>query len=200
MKECRPGDRLLAENGAHLSPGTLSAVRIKDGKFWGITAGHVLRRFGHGQRIWYFPAGRELLGQYVAPCVLNDAADLAKLEVPEELVMLEPQGFPSPPELFPEHELTALKDKDVIFLGGQIGRVPGRVTAVGAQLNFASTVTVRLSCTDLREGNSGGPLYIERQDSLLWIGTLVAGRALQPGFSEGVFVHPGAGLAELGLS
>jgi hypothetical protein len=200
MREAQPGDRLLVENGANVNGGTLGGVIEKDGKFWGVTAGHVFRGFSNHQRVWYFPVTRELLGTYEEPAIVDGDIDLAKFEVPEDLVLLAPLGLASVPDLLPASELDALKDQSVFFVGGQIGRVPGVVVDVGKHDVYERAIQVRLACSDLREGNSGGPLYLEKANSLQWLGTLAKGSQLGSGFSEGLFVHPGQGLSALGLT
>ena len=200
MREAQPGDRLLVENGANVNGGTLGGVVDQGGKYWGVTAGHVFRGFSNHQRVWYFPLTRELLGTYEEPAVVAGDVDLAKFEVPQDLVLLAPLGFASVPELWPEADLDALEGESVFFVGGQIGRVPGLVVEVGKQDIYERAIRVRLACSDIREGNSGGPLYLERANSLQWLGTLAKGRQLGSGFSEGLFVHPGQGLSALGLT
>jgi hypothetical protein len=196
----RPGDRLLLENGSSVAPGTLGGFAKHGDKFWGVTAGHVFRGFSNHQRVWYFPFERELLGTYDEPAITTSEVDLAKFEVPRDLALFAPIGYPTEPTLFPHGEIQSLQDQSVVFLGGQIGRVLGRVTRIGSEAAYTQAIVVRLQCPDLREGNSGGPLYRQTPDSLEWVGTLVAGRQLGSGFSEGLFLHPEPGLAALGIA
>ena len=182
--------------------GTLGGV-VKDGhgKPWAVTAGHVVKSFNDGQRVQYFPdAERALLGTYVAPVAISPGCDLAKIDAPATLLSSAPVGIPVLPVLWPENEITRLRDARVVFIGGQVGRVLGTVEEVAPRDGHPSVISVQLACSDLVPGDSGGPLYLEDGETLFWLGTLVSGgRSSQNGFSVGRFLHPARALTELGV-
>jgi len=191
------------ENGHALELCTMGGVIFHDNQWWGVTAGHALNGFGNGQRVWYFPeAIRSLLGAYSAPAFEQPDMDLAKIQVSEDLISINPIGFGQAPSLFAEDQVTSLVQKRVVFLGAQIGRTSGTITAVKAVDQHSRAIIVRLACVETQLGDSGGPLYYEEGTQLWWVGTLVSGRSLpnQPGFSEGLFLHPGRALAALGIA
>jgi hypothetical protein len=117
-------------------------------------------------------------------------------------VLTLPVGFGRVPVLYPEADLNALVGHEVVFLSRQSGRVRGAVTRIGAFGAHSRALFVRLACADLIRGDSGRPLYFDDGGTVFLVGRLVGGGALagEPGFSEGIYLHPWEALTALGIS
>jgi len=177
---CSPGRRLLAESGLALEPCTLGAVIAQGDLRWGVTAGHALNGFGNGLPISYFPEGqRARLGTYAEPAAIGPDMDLAKFQLPAELVAMNPVGFGQAPTLFPEAELRSLKAKSVVFLGGQVGRIRGTVADVESFDGHTQAILVRLASASLIVGDSGGHSIFKTAPTCSGLGRWFPNRSCQ---------------------
>jgi hypothetical protein len=199
--QCKPGRRLIIKTANNIQPCTMGGFVAFNGKYWGVTAGHALDPFSDGQEVSYFPDSMlGVVGNYAAPSIETDVSDLAKIAVDPAQVSFAPVGYPLPPKLFDEAQLSTLIGKSVLFLGGQIGKTTGRVQAVGQAGHFTRALVVNLDCPTTVPGDSGGPLYLEDGIDLLWLGTLAESRPLPSStVCECRFVHPAAALSEMGI-
>lgn len=189
-------------NDHDVRPGTLSAVlRVGDG-VWGLSAGHFMSGLPDHEKVWYFPESRRtLLGTYLGPVAENAGEDLARFSVHDELALTIPVGFGRVPRLISEEAIDDLAGKELLFLGGQIGKVTARLDRIAQFRSHPRALYVHVHSATLLTGDSGGPLYFDAGSELFWVGTLLAGRPKDgaPGACEGVFLAPHRGLARLGL-
>ena len=199
--QCKPGRRLIVRTPQRIETCTMGGFVHFKGEYWGVTAGHAFEGFGDGQEVSYFPDSQlAKLGNYRTPLIRNGVTDLAKIAVDPGQISFAPVGYPLPPALYDEAQLGALVGKQVVFMGAQIGKTEGTVTAVGPAGPFSRAITANLDCAMTIPGDSGGPLYLEDGVNLFWIGNLSESRAgANASVCEALFLHPAAGLSALGI-